>query len=153
MQRENISDIIETYLKTILAQEAAVEIRRAEIARRFNCVPSQINYVIKTRFTPARGYIVESKRGGGGYIRITKIESNDKSAFLNHLKKLTGKQVSQQNAERIIAGLYDNELITLREKKLIMSAIHRDTLMMEVPYRDYIRANILQNVLAIIQYN
>ena len=99
------------------------------------------------------GYQIESKRGGGGYIRITKIESNDKSAFLNHLKKLTGKQVSQQNAERIIAGLYDNELITLREKKLIMSAIHRDTLMMEVPYRDYIRANILQNVLAIIQYN
>ena len=74
MQRENISDIIETYLKTILAQEAAVEIRRAEIARRFNCVPSQINYVIKTRFTPARGYIVESKRGGGGYIRIVKVK-------------------------------------------------------------------------------
>ena len=77
MQRENISDIIETYLKTILAQEAAVEIRRAEIARRFNCVPSQINYVIKTRFTPARGYTVESKRGGGGYIRIVKVKLTD----------------------------------------------------------------------------
>ncbi|HCD19889.1 CtsR family transcriptional regulator [Macrococcoides caseolyticum] len=151
----NMSDIIEQYLKQLLeeATDDVVEIKRAHIAEKFDCVPSQLNYVIKTRFTNEHGYQIESKRGGGGYIRITKIESNDKSAFLNHLKKLTGKQVSQQNAERIIAGLYDNELITLREKKLIMSAIHRDTLMMEVPYRDYIRANILQNVLAIIQYN
>lgn len=130
-----------------------MEIKRAHIAEKFDCVPSQLNYVIKTRFTNEHGYQIESKRGGGGYIRITKIESNDKSAFLNHLKELTSKQLSQQNAERIIAGLYDNELITLREKKLIMSTIHRDTLRMEVPYRDYIRANILQNVLAIIQYN
>lgn len=151
----NMSDIIEQYLKQLLeeATDDVVEIKRAHIAEKFDCVPSQLNYVIKTRFTNEHGYQIESKRGGGGYIRITKIESNDKSAFLNHLKKLTGKQLSQQNAERIIAGLYDNELITLREKKLIMSTIHRDTLMMEVPYRDYIRANILQNVLAIIQYN
>ncbi|MBQ5153495.1 CtsR family transcriptional regulator [Macrococcoides caseolyticum] len=151
----NMSDIIEQYLKQLLeeATDDVVEIKRAHIAEKFDCVPSQLNYVIKTRFTNEHGYQIESKRGGGGYIRITKIESNDKSAFLNHLKELTGKQLSQQNAERIIAGLYDNELITLREKKLIMSTIHRDTLRMEVPYRDYIRANILQNVLAIIQYN
>lgn len=151
----NMSDIIEQYLKQLLeeATDDVVEIKRAHIAEKFDCVPSQLNYVIKTRFTNEHGYQIESKRGGGGYIRITKIESNDKSAFLNHLKELTGKQLSQQNAERIIAGLYDNELITLREKKLIMSSIHRDTLRMEVPYRDYIRANILQNVLAIIQYN
>ncbi|EPC72630.1 transcriptional repressor CtsR, partial [Lacticaseibacillus paracasei subsp. paracasei Lpp71] len=87
MQRENISDIIETYLKTILAQEAAVEIRRAEIARRFNCVPSQINYVIKTRFTPARGYIVESKRGGGGYIRIVKVKLTDDQDLIQIMRQ------------------------------------------------------------------
>jgi len=116
----NMSDIIEQYLKQLLeeATDDVVEIKRAHIAEKFDCVPSQLNYVIKTRFTNEHGYQIESKRGGGGYIRITKIESNDKSAFLNHLKELTGKQLSQQNAERIIAGLYDNELITFREKKL-----------------------------------
>lgn len=94
----NMSDIIEQYLKQLLeeATDDVVEIKRAHIAEKFDCAPSQLNYVIKTRFTNEHGYQIESKRGGGGYIRITKIESNDKSAFLNHLKKLTGKGVSQQ---------------------------------------------------------
>lgn len=67
--------------------------------------------------------------------------------------ELTGKQISQQNAERIIEGLHQNELINEREKKIILGTIHRDVLMIDVPYRDYIRANILQNVLNIIHYN
>ncbi len=72
-----MSDIIEAYLNAILAEQRQVEIRRSEIAERFNCVPSQINYVLKTRFTPQRGYAVESKRGGGGYIRIVKAQLRD----------------------------------------------------------------------------
>ena len=74
MKNRNMSDIIESYLKQILQQEEHVEISRSEIADQFQCVPSQINYVINTRFTPQKGYIVESKRGGGGYIRIMKLE-------------------------------------------------------------------------------
>ena len=75
----NISDVIETYLKQVLeiSQQDILEIKRSEIADKFQCVPSQINYVINTRFTIERGYIVESKRGGGGYIRIMKVESQD----------------------------------------------------------------------------
>lgn len=151
----NMSDIIEQYLKQLLAeaQDDVVEIKRAHIAEKFECVPSQLNYVIKTRFTNEHGYQIESKRGGGGYIRITKIESNDKAAFIEHLIELTGKQISQQNAERIIEGLFQNELITLREKKILLTSIKRDVLMVDVPYRDYIRANILRNVLTIIHYN
>lgn len=151
----NMSDIIEQYLKQLLAeaQDDVVEIKRAHIAEKFDCVPSQLNYVIKTRFTNEHGYQIESKRGGGGYIRITKIESNDKAAFIEHLIELTGKQISQQNAERIIEGLFQNELITLREKKILLTSIKRDVLMVDVPYRDYIRANILRNVLTIIHYN
>ncbi|ATD31719.1 CtsR family transcriptional regulator [Macrococcoides bohemicum] len=151
----NMSDIIEQYLKQLLeeAQDDVVVIKRAHIAEKFDCVPSQLNYVIKTRFTNEHGYQIESKRGGGGYIRITKIESNNKAAFIEHLMELTGKQISQQNAERIIEGLHQNELINEREKKIILGTIHRDVLMLDVPYRDYIRANILQNVLNIIHYN
>lgn len=69
---QNITDIIEAYLKQILHDEKTIEIKRQEIAQRFDCVPSQINYVINTRFTVEKGYFVESKRGGGGYIRIKK---------------------------------------------------------------------------------
>ncbi|TDM12037.1 CtsR family transcriptional regulator [Macrococcus lamae] len=150
---KNMSDIIEQYLKQLLEQSGdVVEIKRAHIAEKFDCVPSQLNYVIKTRFTNEHGYAIESKRGGGGYIRITKVESNNQSAFINHLKELTGSQITQQNAEHIIEGLYQNELITLREKRLLLVTIHRDILYVDVPYRDRIRANILQNVLTILQY-
>ena len=75
----NISDIIEQYLKQVidLSNNNVIEIKRNEIADRFECVPSQINYVINTRFTLERGFVVESKRGGGGYIRIIKVKLHD----------------------------------------------------------------------------
>ena len=78
MSAKNTSDSIEEYIKSILAQAGIVELKRSELADVFQVVPSQINYVIKTRFTESRGYIVESKRGGGGYIRIGKIEFSDR---------------------------------------------------------------------------
>ena len=82
---KNTSDSIEEYIKTILAQAGMVELKRSELADVFQVVPSQINYVIKTRFTESRGYIVESKRGGGGYIRIGKIEFSDRHQMLSDL--------------------------------------------------------------------
>lgn len=85
MQGQNISDIIERYLKEILADSEEVEIRRSEIADQFDVVPSQINYVIKTRFTIQNGYLVESKRGGGGYIRIEKVKLLDDIDVLDSL--------------------------------------------------------------------
>ncbi|GGI39777.1 CtsR family transcriptional regulator [Mammaliicoccus stepanovicii] len=151
----NMSDIIERYLKQLLeeAQDNAVEIKRAHIAEKFDCVPSQLNYVIKTRFTNEHGYSIESKRGGGGYIRISKVETNSQSAFIQHLLELIGDQISQANAFRILDGLYENNLITDREKKMIVQTIHRDTLQIEIPYRDIIRANILKRILAVIHYS
>ena len=74
MSGKNTSDNIEAYIKAILEQAGMVELKRSELADVFQVVPSQINYVIKTRFTESRGYVVESKRGGGGYIRIGKVE-------------------------------------------------------------------------------
>ena len=68
-----ISDTIAEFINELLRDESSTEVQRAELASRFNCVPSQINYVISTRFSPERGYIVESRRGGGGYIRIIRV--------------------------------------------------------------------------------
>lgn len=95
---KNISDVIEAYLKRVLQMsgEDIVEIKRSEIADRFECVPSQINYVIKTRFTVEKGYIVESKRGGGGYIRIIRLKPKSKQALLDEMLSITNNPMSQQ---------------------------------------------------------
>lgn len=81
----NVSEVIEQYLKQILQQSpgGVIEIQRNDLADQFNCVPSQINYVISTRFTLEKGYIVESKRGGGGYIRIQKIKLHSHGPVLD----------------------------------------------------------------------
>ena len=96
MSSKNTSDSIEEYIKTLLAQAGIAELKRSEIADVFQVVPSQINYVIKTRFTESRGYIVESKRGGGGYIRIGRIEFSNHHELLCDLLHSVGEQISHQ---------------------------------------------------------
>ena len=115
-------------------------------------MPSQLNYVIKTRFTNEHGYEIESKRGGGGYIRITKIENRDETGYINHLLQLIGPSISQQQAYYIIDGLLDKEYINEREAKMISAVIDRETLKMDVLSRDIIRANILKRLLPVINY-
>src|SRR5216110_1707701 len=107
----NISDIIESYLKHVLelSEEDLVEIKRSEVADKFQCVPSQINYVINTRFTIERGYIVESKRGGGGYIRIIKVHSYDHAHLIDQLLSLIEGRIPQNNAEDVIYRLVEEE--------------------------------------------
>lgn len=98
MENKSISDIIEAYLKEILGDSAQVEIRRSEIANQFDVVPSQINYVIKTRFTIQNGYLVKSKRGGGGYIRIERVNLLDDVNVLNSLIQAIGDSVRERDA-------------------------------------------------------
>ncbi|RYS53325.1 CtsR family transcriptional regulator [Staphylococcus pseudintermedius] len=150
----NMSDIIEQYIKQLFeeAQDDVVEIQRANIAQRFDCVPSQLNYVIKTRFTNEHGYEIESKRGGGGYIRITKVETKDQNNYIKRLMELIGPALSQQQALYIIDGLRENQLITDREAKMIAAVGDRGTLKKDVASRDIIRANILKRLLPVINY-
>ncbi|OCA81052.1 CtsR family transcriptional regulator [Bacillus sp. FJAT-27225] len=150
----NISDIIENYLKQVLelSEEDLVEIKRSEIADKFQCVPSQINYVINTRFTIERGYIVESKRGGGGYIRIMKVQSNDHAHLLDHVLSLIQTQVSQNAAENIIYRLIEEDVITQREAKIMLSVIDRSILYIDLPYRDELRARMLKAMLTTLKY-
>ncbi|WP_341300965.1 CtsR family transcriptional regulator [Lysinibacillus sp. FSL H8-0500] len=150
----NISDIIEGYLKQVLelGGEGHIEIKRSEIADKFQCVPSQINYVINTRFTAERGYLVESKRGGGGYIRILRVRANSQIDLIDDVLKQIEGGASQTMAEDLIYRLIDEQVISKREAKLMLAAIDRSTIDLHLPLRDSIRAKILRAMLTTIKY-
>ncbi|BBD21825.1 CtsR family transcriptional regulator [Streptococcus constellatus] len=121
MSNKNTSDNIEEYIKALLAQAGIAELKRSEIADVFQVVPSQINYVIKTRFTESRGYVVESKRGGGGYIRIGRIEFSNHHELLCDLLHSVGEQISHQVFTDIIQLLFDEQIMTEREGNLLLA--------------------------------
>ncbi|HFI0305154.1 TPA: CtsR family transcriptional regulator [Streptococcus suis] len=121
MAMKNTSDYIEEHIKAILEQVNVAELRRSELASRFEVVPSQINYVIKTRFTASRGYIVESKRGGGGYIRIGRITFSDKHELVRDLLNNMGDQLSATVYNDILQLLFDEKLMTEREGNLFLA--------------------------------
>lgn len=150
----NITDVIEQYLKQILNSEGQdmIEIKRNEIADQFKCVPSQINYVINTRFTIEKGYVIESKRGGGGYIRIIRIEHQDGAELINELIEIINPIVSQQTAVNVLERLRNKEVITEREEKIILSTLDRNVLAFKLPLRDEVRARILTSVLTTLKY-
>lgn len=145
----NVSEIIEQYLKKILQQsaEGIIEIQRNELADEFQCVPSQINYVISTRFTLEKGYIVESKRGGGGYIRIQKVKLSTHEEILHHIFRTISDEIDQTASEGLIYQLEERRYINQREANLIKAAISRDVLQLKLPLRDEIRAKILKAML------
>lgn len=141
-----MSDIIANFINEILdeADEGQAIIQRNDLANKFNCVPSQINYVISTRFTPDHGYYVESQRGGGGYIKITKAKIT-KSDYLMHLITSLGDKVTQKEIEIFVKNIYENDIISMREAKLILSATNDKALNTE--NKDIIRASIFKNML------
>ena len=150
----SMSNLIEQYLKQILQTKGqdVIEIKRSEIADRFQCVPSQINYVINTRFTVEKGYIVESKRGGGGYIRIIRVRYQDQAELIGEIISLIGESITQQGALDITERLVEEEIVSLREAKIILSAIDRETLSFQLPIRDEIRARIFKAMLTTLQF-
>ncbi|MBM7544921.1 transcriptional regulator CtsR [Weissella beninensis] len=148
MEAQNVSDIIEKYLKEIINKNEHVEIRRAEIAQQFNVVPSQINYVIKTRFTIQNGYLVQSKRGGSGYIRIAKVNLVGDDQILKMVMTAIGDSVSEHDAFAVIQSLYADELLTRREANLILAALDKETLQLnDRKLENNLRARILVGVL------
>lgn len=150
----NISDIIEGYLKQVLelGGEGHIEIKRSEVADKFQCVPSQINYVINTRFTAERGYLVESKRGGGGYIRILRVRANSQIDLIDEVLYQIESGASQTMAEDLVYRLIDEQVISKREAKLMLAAVNRSTLDLQLPLRDHIRTKILRAMLTTIKY-
>lgn len=103
-----------------------VEIKRAELATRFRCVPSQINYVLQTRFTPERGYVIESRRGGGGYIRIIRLSDGPRTRFLRGLLADLDDTLTVQEARGYLHRMFEAGILTRREQRLIAIALGVD---------------------------
>ena len=142
-----LSELIEEYIKSMLAEsDEFVEFGRNELAEYFNCVPSQINYVISTRFSPERGYYVESRRGGGGNIKIKRVDIT-KDSYIMHLINSIKKSLSQQEAGIIIKNLVDYKVIDTSTAKLLKVATNDKVLALPQEYRDDVRTRILKNML------
>ncbi|HBG00086.1 MAG TPA: transcriptional regulator [Firmicutes bacterium] len=123
-----LADHIEAYIKSMLrgSQTNSVELSRAQLADDFACVPSQINYVLSTRFTLERGYVVESRRGGGGYIRVGHVQVSDGSAHAIQLLQGIGAQLDERQMDNILAHLKDHHVLSARECQLIRGIVQQE---------------------------
>lgn len=143
-----LSDIIEKFIKELLDESNDIQIKRNELANFFNCAPSQINYVLTTRFTMDNGYYIESKKGGGGYIKIIKLNLDKNSYVDNIIYQKINDEISYNNSKQIVSNLLEREIITEREAKLILASI--DDKVINIPIegiKDRVRSNIFKNIL------
>ena len=140
-----MSDVIADFIGEMLSDNGGVaELQRKSLADRFSCVPIQINYVIETRFTPEHGYLVESQRGGGGYIRIVRL-MDDKQRTLLEAARGIGGRLTQNDAARLTRALLSAELLSTREAQLLLSACSDGALAeVDKPARDRLRAAIFR---------
>ena len=142
-----MSDMIEEFIKELFNEnDEYIEIQRNDLAEHFNCVPSQINYVIATRFKPSQGYYVESKRGGGGHIRIKKIDMT-RSNYIMHIIASLDEKVTSQEVDIYISNFLSYNIITKKEAKLLKVATNDNVLNVPNEYKDSLRSSILKNML------
>jgi transcriptional regulator of stress and heat shock response len=144
-----ISDHIEALLKQMMDQNnGSIEITRHSLADQVNCVPSQITYVLSTRFTNNQGFLVESRRGGGGWIRIRRVEMASPNLYLMHALNAIGDSLSQHQADVLIRNFVDYNIILEREARLLSAATSDRCLSeVDVAHKDRIRMIILKNML------
>lgn len=145
----NLADRIEKYLKQIIEQteEGYVTLQRSILADEFSCAPSQINYVLGTRFTVERGYMVESRRGGGGYLRIVRLVVSPCAQFQMTMRQLIGEQLSQKQALGLVTRLTDDKILTVREAAIIKAVLSRIS-MVDIAEQDKLRASLMKHILA-----
>ena len=144
----NISEQIEKFLIATLGENDSIDITRNSLAEYFSCVPSQINYVLETRFTVDRGYIVESKRGGGGFVKISKIKTSDSNDYLNGLfLESVGDDLSEKRFSQILDKLVSDNIMSESERILIEASLSDDSLSMPFTIRDKVRAKAFKNVI------
>ena len=143
-----ITDVIAGFIQEMLSEtDGTAELQRAELANRFNCVPSQINYVIATRFSPEHGYVVESRRGGGGYIRIRRVRM-DPQQLLMHTVNAVGDRLDQNTAAALLSNAVAGDALDERIARLMLSAV-TDTALRPAgaDRRDAVRASVLKQML------
>ena len=124
---QNLSHDIENYILSLLKdkdeEENFISLRRKELAEMFECVPSQINYVLRSRFTPEHGYLIESRRGEHGYIKIFRITCESSDEKVSHIEELVGDAITLRDASKLLGLLQEREFITARERLLIEVAL------------------------------
>ncbi|MBQ4088336.1 MAG: CtsR family transcriptional regulator [Clostridia bacterium] len=142
-----LSDTIERFIKELLEGDAQVELRRNELAQHFGCAPSQINYVLATRFSVDHGYITESRRGGGGYIRIVRMRERSPETLLSAIIERIGNSISEESAAALIVNLMERNIITRKEALLMRAAVGRNALALPVSAKDILRASVLSSMI------
>jgi transcriptional regulator CtsR len=141
-----ISDAIELFIKEMLEESDSLELQRNELAAYFGCAPSQINYVLTTRFSPDKGYLITSRRGGGGSVQIMRLQMDEDSYLGKLLSDRLGEEVTQREAEAIITRLMEMDTISKREGDIMRSAMG-NLPMVQRSVAKYVRTEILKNML------
>ena len=148
-----LSDTIESFIKQMLQEEQyEVELKRNELAEYFHCAPSQINYVLATRFTPDHGYVTSSQRGGGGYIRIVRVRQSSTDHLSYLLRERIGDSLDAQTAQILCAQLAERKVVSLEQAQLMAAAVSPQALSAPIPeaVKDAMRAKILKYMLLTI---
>ncbi len=148
-----LSDSIESFIKTLMTQEEPeVELKRNELAEYFGCAPSQINYVLATRFSPDHGYIIESRRGGGGYIRIVRVVQSGAQRLMYLTNERIGDAISEAEAVRLIHQLCEQGLVSAQEGEIMRAAVSAQALSIPIPdtLKEALRARTLKTMLMTI---
>ena len=147
----NLSNIIAHMISEMMENNDEVEIQRNTLAQTIGCVPSQINYVLASRFTPERGYLVESRRGGGGYIKITRIHC-DRGTALMHALNAIGPAVDEKTCRSHLVNLVYHDLLTQKDAALMLAATGDNALrLVDAERRDAVRAAIMKQMLLALQ--
>lgn len=142
-----LSDHIESFIKTLLEEDGAANLRRNELAGKFNCAPSQINYVLTTRFSPSRGYIIQSRRGGGGYVRVIRLDIDRADYIMELIKSELSEKINMRCAALMVNDVYCNGFIGKRERDMILAAVSDKALCQAGEKRDQVRASVLREML------
>lgn len=147
-----LSDIIEGFIKEMLenSQKNVLEIQRNELANLFNCAPSQINYVLTTRFTVDKGYYIESRRGGGGFIKITRVDIDKNEYIKEAIRNNIKDNLTQKEAEEYIELFMERGFLSEREAMIIRAAVNDRTIPLDGETKNKIRAYLLKNMLLTI---
>ena len=148
-----ISDSIESFIKELMTDGSSeVELRRNELAEYFGCAPSQINYVLATRFSPDQGYLTESRRGGGGYIRIVRVVQSGSQWLLYLVNQRIGDSLTEDEALRLITQLRDRQMITTDEAYIMAGAVSAKAMAVPIPgeLKDALRARTLKSMLTAV---
>ena len=148
-----LSDSIESFIKTLMSEESTeVELKRNELAEYFGCAPSQLNSVLATRFSPDHGYLTESRRGGGGYIRIVRVVQSGSQRLMYLVNERIGDSLEEDECLRLISQLKEQRIVTADEGALMASAVSSRALGIPVPdaMKNALRARMMKNMLMTI---